>query len=265
MKTKILLIVCFIAFLATMQSCIDPYCPVSKCVNGNGSIVSEEFLLDNFNSVVSKTVVDIEIIQGEEQKVLVEGHENMIHELWLRVSNGRLDIDLPEGCYNNFELKVYITVPEVKNLIIESTGNILVGQFVDLQSLYLRVDGTGDIISDGTIGVDGQLQIEVESTGIVNLDVTANEVETYIDGTGNVTLNGSCKSQFIESKSTGIYRAYDFDSEECRVFSNGVGDVHVYVTKTLNVTINSVGSVYYKGNPSVKSYDNGVGDLIPVN
>ena len=107
MKTKILLIVCFIAFLATMQSCIDPYCPVSKCVNGNGSIVSEEFLLDNFNSVVSKTVVDIEIIQGEEQKVLVEGHENMIHELWLRVSNGRLDIDLPDGkgfvCLNCFQ------------------------------------------------------------------------------------------------------------------------------------------------------------------
>lgn len=265
MKTQILIILCLIVSIAGMQSCIDPYFPVNNCIKGYGQIVSEEIPLNEFNSVISKTVVDVEIIQGDEQKVIVEGHENMIHELELLVYNGSLKVDLNGGCYNNFSLKVYITIPNIETLKVESTGNIKVGEFDNLETLNLFVDGTGDIVSDGPISVDGLLQIETESTGKINFDVTADEVRAYLDGTGNVTLFGSCNSQFIETEGTANYKAYEFDSEFCDVYSDGVGDVKVFVTKTLDVSINSVGSVYYKGNPQIHVYDDGVGDLKRVN
>lgn len=265
MKTRIIVMICLIASIAGMQSCVDPYHPGSMCIKGVGSIVSEEIPLADFNSLVSKTVVDVEIVQGDEQQIIIEGHENMIHELDLMVFNENLEIDLRGGCYSNFRLKVYITVPKIESLQVESTGNINVGEFDNIKSLYLSIDGTGNINADGPLSVDELLQIEGSSTGKFDLDVDAEEVRAYLDGTGNVTLKGSCISQYIETDGTASYRAYDFDSEYCEVYSDGVGDVKVYVTEELDVSINSVGSVYYMGNPHVHVNDQGVGDLKSVN
>ena len=64
---------------------------------GSGPIVSEEVELTEFTGVTANTVIDVEIVQGDEQLVVVEGHENMIEMMDLYVSRGILNVDLKPG------------------------------------------------------------------------------------------------------------------------------------------------------------------------
>lgn len=262
---NILINIISIALFSGMQSCIVSFNDDTNCIKGTGSIVSEEVAVDPFNVVINETVVDVEIVQGVSQSVIVEGHQNMIDELSLRVSNNKLSIDLKGGCYNSFELKVYITVPNLTALTIESTGDMKLGSFDSIQSLYVGIKSTGDLYCNGTLIIDHLFEIESESTGKIELNVITDEIVAYMSGTGNITLSGSCNSQYIELSSTGSYSAFDLDSEDCEVKNSGVGDVKVYVTNNLDVSISSVGSVYYMGDPVVKVNDKGVGNLIHVN
>jgi len=262
---KLVLVATAVALLALTQSCFDPYNGGGMCIGGVGSIVEEEIQLDSFNSVVCETVVDVEIIQGTEQKVVVEGHENMIEELDLKVFNGKLNIDLRNNCYNHFDLKVFITVPNLELVKVESTGDVSLGEFKNLENLELSSTSTGDIVSTGLIEVKGLTVLTTKSTGNIELELTTTELEANITSTGNIDLEGSCIKQSIELDGTGNFRAYDFESEECDIDSDGIGDAKVFVTKELQANINSVGNVYVKGDPKIYSTENSVGDLVEVN
>lgn len=264
MKTQILLIAVAIAALLGTQSCLFYAHNDMFMIRGIGPIVTETFELEAFTGVVSKTVIDIDIVKGDEQEVLVEGHQNMMDYIEIYVSGNSLYVDLKSGSYNNFKLKVFLTLPNVESLELESTGDITIGDFNELENLEIDVRSTGDVISTGWLSIIDELDIDVESTGKVDLLVDVDKISTHIDGTGSVTLEGTCRSQIVEMGSTGNYLAYGMESDFCEVNVNGVGDAKVNVNETLDVYISSVGNVFYKGNPSVDVFDNGVGDLIAV-
>lgn len=264
MKYKSKIIIFSFLLAGMLSSCVDFYLGNEGCIKGSGSIVSEEFFLSDFSKVSSETVVDVEIVQGDEQEVIVEGHENMIDQIELTVSNGELQIDLRNHCYSTFQLKVFITLPQLDAVSIESTGNITLGDFENVASFDVSVKSTGSVKGNGLLQVAGLVVIESESTGKVDLELVCDELEVFMSSTGNVSLSGSCASQWVEMDGTGHYRCYGLDSDYCEVLSDGVGDAQLHVNEQLDVYINSVGSVYYKGDPVVSVNDKGTGSLVKV-
>lgn len=265
MKTfKHLFTFLMLAIVVSFQSCYYHYHDDSWMVRGTGPIVEEEFTVDAFDAVVTKTVINVDIVQGTEQQVLVEGHENMMDHIELYVSRGTLFIDLKPGNYSNFKLKVFLTMPSVTSISTESTGNIEIGEFNNIDKLSVSVRSTGNVTSSGWLAVAGLLDIRTNSTGKVTLDVDADEIKAKVSGTGNVNLTGSCTRQTVELNSTGNYNAFELVSDICEARTNSVGDVKVFVNESLDAYISSVGNVYYKGNPKVYVNDRGVGDLISV-
>lgn len=263
MNTKIKLIVIALALLAGTQSC---YFHINDgfCLSGSGNVVSEEFTLSEFTEVENQTVVDVEIVQGDEQKVVVEGDQNIMDQLQMNVHGNELSIDLRDGCYNHFELKVYITVPYLEKVSVKSTGDVFIDDFDGLDYLTLKTSSTGDIIGTGVLEVDNVLELRTSSTGNIDLEAYTYDLNASISGTGDITLVGSCKNQDVEMNSTGKYKAYDFESENCTIRVSGTGDAKLNVSEQLDVHISSTGDVYYLGSPRVDVTDNGVGDLVHV-
>jgi hypothetical protein len=266
MKTQKFTFILFALLSASIiQGCVHPPCYNSPCTSGFGEIISSEFLLDNFTSIANETVVKVEVEQGDEQRVVVEGYENLIDEIDLRVINGKLRVDMNNGCYNNINLSVFITVPTIEKVAVESTGNIILGEFEGLNSLELLVKSTGNIRSTGMLKIDGTLYIDSRSTGNIVIEADAFEINSSIDGTGNISLTGNCTEQYVETSSTGGYNAYKLYSDACTVYSNGIGAVKVNATNILDATVNSIGNVYYKGNPeNVSVNTTSLGKVIEV-
>lgn len=259
---KLTLITLFALMTVGMTSCFFDHTPF--CMTGGGAIVTKEFDLESFNSISAETVYDIEIVQGNEQKVIAEGHENMMSQLDLRVINNHLGCDLINDCYSSFKMKLYITVPEIKNVEVTSTGDITIKEFKGLKSLDLTSTSTGNIIAEGNFKIEDNLVIKSTSTGDIEIDVETDEINTYMSSTGNVSISGTCNVQTIDLTSTGDYNGYNLYSKDCSVVSSGTGNTYVYVENNLDVVISSVGDVLYKGSPRVHVSDSSVGSLISV-
>lgn len=258
---KLLLSILSIVLLAGTQSCFF-HIDDNFCMSGYGSITSEEITLDEFISVSNYTVVDVEIVQGDAQKVTIEGHQNMLDQLELSVRNQELSIEMRNHCYNNFRLKVYITVPELDKVALKSTGDLVLGTFEQEGTMELSTSSTGNISVNGYIDGLEAVYLSTTSTGDIDLEAYADELFADIHGTGDIRLAGTCFYQSIDMRGTGDYHASDFASEECDISVKGTGNAKIDVHEQLNVTISSTGDVYYYGNPRISVVDNGVGKMV---
>jgi len=255
---KLAQILAIVLVTVSMTSCWD--FPIM--ITGTGPIVTQEFDVASFDKVEAATVIDVDIVQGDSIKVVAEGNENIMNYLEIKVVNNKLRVDLVHGSFGNFDMKVYVTMPTVSEIEIESTGDIYAEGFTGLRSLKVKSSSTGKFSSDGIFDIAGDLNIVSSSTGSISLDVNCQDIDARISSTGSVTIAGNCTFQTIDLNSTGNYNAYELVSKECVVESSGTGDAKVNVSDDLDVTIRSVGNVYYKGNPRININDSSIGDLI---
>jgi hypothetical protein len=100
-------------------------------------------------------------------------------------------------------MKIYITIPTLESVVVNSTGDVKVGDFKNLESLDLSSNSTGDLTVDGTLEVEDELVIKNRSTGAINVDVNAKEIHAVLSSTGDVMVSGNCYSQSVELSSTG--------------------------------------------------------------
>jgi len=105
------------------------------------------------------------------------------------------------------------------------------------------------------------LDLSVESIGKIAYQGNAPQINLWIDGTGDVTLNGETDFLNARLSSIGDLSAYGLLAKEVELVSTDIGDAEIQVEETLTVTMTSMGDVKYKGNPQIISNISGMGDL----
>ncbi|MDE3254056.1 MAG: DUF2807 domain-containing protein, partial [Bacteroidota bacterium] len=98
-------------------------------------------------------------------------------------------------------------------------------------------------------------------SGDMQLEINTPSLESEIAGSGTLTLTGETRDQRIQISGVGNYKAEDLKSENATVRIAGSGDVKVFAANTLDIRIAGVGSVYYKGDPTIKQSVSGSGDV----
>lgn len=86
-------------------------------------------------------------------------------------------------------------------------------------------------------------------------------------GTADVTIESFIDQQDLDITMTGTGNFYGFpmNVENCKVHIDGTSNCEVNVEKNLDVTIDGVGKVYYKGYPSISTKISGLGSVIDKN
>lgn len=233
--------VCLMAILISSCGLTDDE-GLFDCVDGDGNIVSQELDLDDFSKIDLKIAGDVYVTQGDSQKVVVEAPQNVIHELDLDVRSERWEIEF-DDCVKDYEIKIYITIPEIKELRISGSGMIYGENDFNIGNLVLRVSGSGDI------------------------DIVANmeDLDAKISGSGKMKLEGEADKLELKISGSGDYRAFDLIAEDVDVEVSGSGDCEVTANDELDVEIRGSGDVYYKGEPEVNTDISGSGDVIDAN
>ena len=228
---------------------------------GEGSGVEKEFALDSFEGVALEGSFDVNIEQGAAQKVVAVGHENIIEKLILKVEDDVLYISLEPGSYFNFDLEVNITVPSLESIALDGSGDILIDTFVGLNDLNVKLDGSGDIKSKGTLEVKGMASISLDGSGDVELRLKANEVNAKLDGSGDIVLEGVAESFKADLEGSGDIKAYSLQAQNCVAKVEGSGTVKLFASKKLKAELEGSGSIRYRGEPSVDADVRGSGNV----
>ena len=242
-----------VGIIIFITSCNDSSCPTcpdkghwnnNNNIYGSGNLISEERIVPIFNSINHGTVGEVNITYGAVQEVIVTTDDNIQKYIRTDVKQGKLNIyiDCDSGL-SDFSLTIDIVLNELKELAANSAGNI---------------KSTNKFIAENVF-------LYLNSAGNIQLNLETNELHSNISSAGNLFLKGKAVNHYARLNSAGNLFAYDFETDTTIINVNSAGNAYVKVTGYLDVSLTSLGSLYYKGHPDISEYVSSIGRVINSN
>lgn len=243
---RIIYISLFSLFISLNFACDD----FIDCLSAEGDIETRLIELEAIDAFEIFGACDLTIKQGNEQKIEITSHPNLIDELLKDSSvedkSWHIGIVKCLSGLRNSNIKITATIPDLKAINVTGSADVQTdGIFENVDELDLKISGSGNM--------DLALDDEVKS------------ISTTINGSGDFKLSGSTESHEITIIGSGNINSFDLSAETCDIKILGSGDCEVLVNKTLDVEIAGSGDLCFKGNPTVNSKITGSGDLNDCN
>ena len=248
MKTQTLFLIALLIGLSFLCSC-DNFNNESGYTKEEVKKVDTVFLnFDPFEIVYQRGAQYVEIKYGEIQEVKVVGPIDAIHQLNQGVIYKNWNIFTYPDESASEDLKIYITLPFLSQLMSEGSGPVILNN----------------------INTDRSLQVNIRNSGKVILSHAENleELSVLISGTGNFSAEGEnfgLNNLEISINGAGSFYGFPISTRFCDVHNNGTGSIFTSVLEQMDVTIDNKGSVYYKGYPVIGKRITGSGKLINNN
>ena len=184
---------------------------------------------------------ELYLTQGSPQKVVLEGDEADLEKIITEVKDGSLKIKCKQS-NTKFKstVKVWITVPEIDGLALA---------------------GSGKVVAEGAISAD-HFDLAVSGSGKINFaNLTVDDLERAISGSGDIMLAGGADYAEIAISGSGDIEAEGFEVDRCEIAISGSGSCKVNVVEELEAAISGSGKVFYKGRPKVDAHTSGSGSV----
>ncbi|MFH0761640.1 MAG: head GIN domain-containing protein [Bacteroidota bacterium] len=211
-------------------------------INGQGEIVEQTVILDDFNGFVSGIAADIYITQGDQQEVVIRAQQNIIDNIDLdRVYDSIWAIRYKQWVGYCKPVKIYITIPTLTRAGISGSGGIF-GEtpFINLDQLNLNISGSGSI------------DLETESKAI----------DAGISGSGDLKLSGQTEDLDMVVSGSGSLKGTNMFTTRADVKISGSGHARLNVEEFLRVVVSGSGNVIYSGDPELDIHICGSGTVI---
>ncbi len=213
-------------------------------IRGNGNVRTETRSPGSFKSVSSHGSFDVFVSSGE-QAVRIEAEENLLPYIETYIEGYTLHV----GTKDNYwlrpgrKVKIFVSSPDYESI---------------------RSYGSGDIIGESKITNSSKLELGVNGSANIKMDVDAPGINTETNGSGDIFLKGETKSFEGEIHGSGNIKALDLRSDDATIKIYGSGDADVFVDGKLDVHVAGSGDVHYRGNAQVSSSVAGSGRVKKV-
>ncbi len=213
---------------------------------GSGNIISETRQVGKFEGIRSSGSIDIEVKNGDNFFVEIEGDDNILPYVITEVKNDMINVHFKSGTsFRNVHVKAYITSPVINKI---------------------TVSGSGDIISKNILKDDDQIELRISGSGNIAAPVDAPQVEAIISGSGQINLKGRTKIFEGSVSGSGDLKCRELLAENSNVKISGSGTAHVFASLRLKALSSGSGNIYFSGNPkSQEIKKSGSGSIQPQN
>lgn len=202
-------------------------------LNNPGKLITINQQITPFSNITVYDIFNIELKSDTIYSISLHGHSAYIENISVIVDSGVLKIN------DNNNFKWLADYPRTK---------ITIG-FPKIDALHLKAPVY--LVSLDTLKINKFLLISWEKTSEIDLtmDVKSFEFWTTTFDFGHYIFKGKTKSCVLWHKGAGIVDARMLESEIGQVHNYSIGNSYVNVTTKLEVYLNSLGNIYYFGNP----------------
>ena len=210
-----------------------------------GEMTLESRTLDPFTDItIGSNKINVIITQDNAFDVKVQAGRNLLSNITTEVRNGRLYIDDHNKCNfarsYKYPINVFIHMPKLNHIFHDGAGNI---------------SSTNTLVSD-------TIDVITKSAGDVTLDVNCYRMSVHMHSVADITVTGTCNDNICYATGYGYYHSRGLASDYCWVWAKTTGEIYVSVNSLFQVNIQSVGDVFYTGNPTVQDVHVGTGKLV---
>lgn len=215
----------------------------------NGPVVTSQRKVSQFEKIESSVPYDVFYTQGEKCSVKIEGPEKLVKRIATESDGTTLKVYFPiretfhfGRNYGNVE--IFITSPDVTNLVLRGSGTLTVKGKIDSDTLNLHLLGSGDMIVP---------------------DIICDRLITYLQGSGDLTVK---KAQAIISQvkllGSGDLNVGQQNVRNTNISLTGSGDINMRMTgcKTVSCKLIGSGDIKLTGNVATLNQSvTGSGDI----
>ncbi len=213
-------------------------------INGSGNYITETRNFPDIHSVNMTTAGNVKVTYGTEQEVTVTVEDNIMEHIATTVSGGELFIGTAQNVQiSNMHLTVNITMTDLEALTTSSAGTI---------------EGQNKFEAD-------DVSLFLSSAGNIILELEADELYTSLSSAGSLFLCGSVNKHHAVLSSAGSLLAFDLITDTTKITVSSAGNAQIYASQLLDITISSIGSVFFKGNPTITQRITSLGRLYDAN
>ncbi len=112
---------CLVLFSSTLLS-------IALLLFMDSKVETKEFLLEDINGVSIDLDASIEVLEGDKQKVVIEGQKKLIDLLSKRIIDGHWNIAFTKNIIDYSPLKIKIYVQDLKTVLQKGNGQFSIGK-----------------------------------------------------------------------------------------------------------------------------------------
>lgn len=196
-------------------------------------------IVANFNGISSASGISVQIKQGTANEVIVSSSKDEL------VANIKTEVD------ENGVLKIYYKNPDKKSW--NNTKNVKLNAFVTYKDINSLMASSGSSMQADMAVMADDLKIEVSSGAEIELDIATTDCSINVSSGANAKIGGNATNAKIVASSGSTLKADKLTVENCTATVSSGADVKIEITKKLNASASSGGSIKYKGNPTIES------------
>jgi hypothetical protein len=230
-----------IALSICLQGCISIVTD-REAIRGSGNISEETYAFTGVTGVQLSTLGELDIHLGDKEELRIEADDNLLQYFETGKDGDVLRIGTRSGVNlrPSEPVRYTLTVREIEFIGLSSTGNAHAPTLA-ADRFEIRVSSTGDLSVDG---------------------IEANALDVRISSTGDVRIGeGVVDSQNLRISSTGDYDGESVRSAQATVRLSSTGSARLWAEESLDATLTSTGSVFYKGDPEVSESHSSTGQV----
>jgi len=190
-------------------------------VKGNGVLVTEERLIEDYDSIEVQGVIQVEVSPGLEPSLTITGEENLLAILNTKTADGALVIGASEPYSSTKPIVIKTTCP---NLIRYTGHGVTQATITGLESdrFEAQLNGTSTLlIQTGNVEF-----LKADISGVSNLNakgLRANKADVQASGTSHITLNVTEDLNAQASGASSI--VYHGDPNSNQINTSGVATI----------------------------------------
>lgn len=217
-----------------------------------GELAHELRQVGYFDSILLRDYGELTIIQGDHPAVSIASHPALLPRLKADVDQQRLSLGfgswldkLGEAFTTSLRrkpIRYTVTVPDLHELEVCALSTVKVSSLATERL---------------TIKLCGAVDMRLASLSAARLAVD-------ISGIGRLAITGQVTEQEITVDGPGEFIAPRLQSSRAHVQLGGPGQITLWATDLLDVSIKGIGQVAYHGGPVVKQHITGLGVLRPL-
>ncbi len=199
--------------------------------------------LSEFTKIDIESAGKINLIQGDDHTIVIEGPETMVEKINYSVSNGNLKVSLDRSFWQWFT---------------EQSLPVMTITFKQLESLEFK--GGSKLTMNDLTAQDLALDIQGGAEVVMN-NLSAKSLNFTIQGGTDVEITGTVDLQKVRIEGGANYQAGDLKSLIVDLKAEGAVDAKVWAVNELTLKLSGAYNVKYYGDPSIKQEVEGVGSV----
>lgn len=198
---------------------------------------------ENFTQISYSIPGKLILVQSDKFELTLEGQKSDLEKIVTRVDGSTLIIKTNDFTNLKDDVTVRISMPQLTELDLAGSGQVLAGSGFKAEALELLVTGSGNIEF---------------------ADLQCKSLSAVVTGSGNIKVKGKAPKVSLEITGSGDIDLEQFEATGAEVEITGSGSAVVWATEKLETNITGSGSVRYKGQPLIDAEAVGSGSTRPL-